>query len=56
MRPQGGWKSIRRLVQPQRLHGELGLVPPADFDTTYWASQSGEPYRKNPVLTEVGTN
>lgn len=40
----------------RRLHGELWLVPPADFEPTSWASQSGEHYRKNPVLTEVGTN
>lgn len=66
MRPQGGWKSVVDVeiavaeyvdwYNHRRLHGELGLVPPADFETTYWASQSGEHYRKNPVLTEVGTN
>ena len=30
----------------RRLHGELWLVPPADFEPTSWASQSGEHYRK----------
>lgn len=40
----------------RRLQGELGLVPPADYETTYRAAQTDQHYRKNPVLTEVGTN
>jgi len=67
MRPTGGWKNVavveiavaeyidwynyRRLSR-----GEIGLVPPAEFETTYWASQPHQHYRKNPVLTEAGIN
>lgn len=66
MRPIGGWKNVADVeiavaeyidwFNHRRLHGELGLVPPAEYEATYWASQLGQHYRKNPVLTEAGTN
>ena len=66
MRPEGGWKTVLDVeigvaeyvdwYNHRRLHGELGLVPPAECETQYWASQPTSQYRKNPVLTEVGTN
>jgi len=65
MRPIGGWKSVADVeiavaeyvdwFNHRRLHGELGLVPPAEYETNYWASQPDQHYRKNPVLTEAGT-
>ena len=66
MRPKGGWKSVVDVeiavaeyidwYNYRRLHGEIGLVPPAEFETNHGASQPVEHYRKNPVLTEVGSN
>ncbi len=65
MRPIGGWKNVADVeiavaeyvdwFNHRRLHGELGLVPPAEYETTYWAAQPDQHYRKNPVLTEAGT-
>jgi putative transposase len=65
MRPRGGWKSIGDVeiavaeyidwFNQRRLHGEIGLVPPAEFEATYWASIGGQPYSQAPVLTEVGS-
>ncbi len=40
----------------RRLHGEIGLVPSAEYETNHWASQPVQHYRENPVLTEVGSN
>lgn len=37
------------------LHEEIGLVPPVEFETTYWATQPDQHYRENPALTEAGT-
>ncbi|WP_203231431.1 integrase core domain-containing protein, partial [Nocardioides caldifontis] len=66
MRPKGGWKNVSDVeiavaeyvdwYNHRRLHGEIGLVPPAEFETNHWASQPTERYRENPVLTEVGSN
>jgi transposase InsO family protein len=66
MRPKGGWKSVSDVeiavaeyvewFNHRRLHGELGLVPPAEFEANHWASQATEHYRENPVLAEVGSN
>lgn len=54
MRPKGGWKSISDVeiavadyvdwFNHRRLHGEIGLIPPAEFETNHWASQPAEPY------------
>ena len=40
----------------RRLHGELRHLPPAEYEATYWATQPDRHYRKNPILTEAGTN
>ena len=66
MRPTGGWKSVGNVeiavaeyvdwFNHRRLHGEIGLAPPAEFEANHWASQPVEHYRQNPVLTEVGSN
>ena len=66
MRPKGGWKSVGDVeiavaeyadwFNHRRLHGEIGLVPPAEFEANHWASQTAKHYRQNPVLTEVGSN
>ena len=66
MRPKGGWKSVVDVeiavaeyvdwYNHRRLHGEIGLIPPAEYETNHWAFQPNQHYRKNPVLTEVGSN
>lgn len=48
MRPQGGWRSVGDVKIAvteylewfihRRLHGEIGLVPPVEFEATHWAS------------------
>ena len=65
MRPNGGWKSVVDVeiavaeyvdwYNYRRLHGEIGLIPPAEFEANHWATQPATHYRKNPVLTEVGS-
>ena len=66
MRPKGGWKNVSDVeiataeyvdwFNHRRLHGEIGLVPPAEYEANHWASQPVEHYRENPALTEVGSN
>jgi putative transposase len=66
MRPRGGWKSVSDVeiavaeyvdwFNHRRLHGEIGLVPPAEFEANHWAAQPTNHYRESPVLTEVGSN
>ncbi|MFT4122561.1 MAG: IS3 family transposase [Microbacteriaceae bacterium] len=66
IRPAGGWKRIADVeiavaeyvdwFNHRRLHGEIGLVPPAEFEANHRASQPDNHYRKNPVLTETGPN
>lgn len=51
-RPSGGWSSTNDVeiavaeyvdwFNNRRLHGEIGLVPPAEFESNYWASQESE--------------
>jgi putative transposase len=63
--PNGGWTSVGDVeiavaeyvdwFNHRRLHGEIGLVPPVEFEATHWASQPATDYRKTPVPTEVGT-
>ena len=61
MRPNGGWKSVTDVeiavaeyidwYNHRRLHGELGLVPPAEFEANHWDPARIQPdqhYRKNP--------
>lgn len=66
MRPKGGWKSVVDVeiavaeyvdwFNHRRLHGEIGLVPPAECEADHWESQPAKHYHQNPVLTEVGSN
>ncbi len=65
MRPKGGWKSVGDVeiavaeyvdwFNHRRLHGEIGLVPPAEFEAEHWADNEVQHYPANPVLTEVGS-
>nr|MCW2728861.1 integrase [Aeromicrobium sp.] len=65
-RPAGGWKSVRDVeiavaeyidwFNHRRLHGELGHVPPAEFENKHWASQPVGHYPETPGLIEAGTN
>ncbi|WP_255450577.1 IS3 family transposase [Skermania sp. ID1734] len=64
-RPKGGWTGISDVeiavaeyvdwFNHRRLHGEIGLVPPAEFKANHWASQIETTYSEAPVLTEVGS-
>jgi putative transposase len=65
MRPAGGWKSVTDVelavaeyidwYNHRRLHGELGHVPPAGFEATFWSNHQPGHYPETPVLTEAGT-
>lgn len=54
MRPKGGWKSVVDVelavaeyvdwFNHRRLHGEIGLIPPAEFETNHWANHTPKPY------------
>jgi transposase InsO family protein len=66
MRPSGGWKSVTDVeialaeyvdwYNHRRLHGEIGLVPPAEYEATHWARPRPQHYPDNPVPAEVGAN
>ena len=66
MRPKGGWKSVSDVeiavaeyidwFNHRRLHGEIGLVPPAEFETNHWATAEPQHYPEIPALTEAGLN
>ncbi|MCB8913982.1 IS3 family transposase [Rhodococcus rhodochrous] len=65
MRPHGGWQSIGEVewavaeytdwFSHRRLHGEIGHVPPAEYEATYWANHTAVDYREASVLAEAGT-
>ncbi len=69
MRPQGGWKNVGDVeiavaeyidwFNHRRLHGEIGLVPPAEYETNHWAHQQAhvvpEHYPETPVPTGAGS-
>lgn len=65
MRPAGGWKSVLDVeiavaeyvewFNHRRLHGEIGLLPPAEFEKAFWASTDGQQYSQTSDLTEAGT-
>ncbi|NYI77111.1 IS3 family transposase [Nocardioides panzhihuensis] len=65
MRPKGGWKSVIDVeiavaeyvdwFNHRRLHGEIGLVPPAEFEASYWETTNANNYPETPVLTEAGS-
>jgi putative transposase len=66
MRPNGGWKSVNDVeiafaeyvdwYNHRRLHGAIGLVPPAEYDAHHWASVMPEHHRLDPVPVGAGTN
>ena len=39
----------------RRLHGEIGHLPPAEYETTHWATNPARHYPEHPALTEAGT-
>ena len=66
MRPIGGWKGIGDVeiavaeyvdwYNHRRLHGEIGHVPPAEYETTYWAQPTPSHYPEPQVLIEAETS
>ena len=65
MRPKGGWKNVADVeiavaeyvdwFNHRRLHGEIGLVPPVEYEANHWANVSSEQYRQTPVPTGAGS-
>jgi len=65
MRPKGGWKTVSEVeiavaeyvdwFNHRRLHGEIGLVPPAEYETTHWANHTPDHYPETPVPTRAGS-
>lgn len=65
MRPKGGWASIRDVeiavaeyidwFNHRRLHGEIGQVPPVQFETAHWASHEPVSYVGEQVPIEAGS-
>lgn len=66
MRPAGGWKNVTDVeiavaeyvdwYNHRRLHGEIGLIPPAEFEAHHWNSNAPQHYPEFPILAEVGAN
>ena len=66
MRPAGGWKSVRDVeiavaeyidwFNHRRLHGEIGHIPPSEFEARHWARHGIQHYPETPVLIEAGSN
>jgi transposase InsO family protein len=65
MRPKGGWASVRDVeiavaeyvdwFNHRRLHGELGQVPPAEFETAHWATTEHQNYPAINLLAGTGS-
>lgn len=65
MRPKGGWKSVSDVeiavaeyvdwFNHRRPHGEIGLVPPAEFEADHWASVRPEHYPENRAPAGAGS-
>ena len=65
MRPKGGWKNVTDVeiavaeyvdwFNHRRLHGEIGLVPPAEFEANHWVGVTPEHYPQKPVPTGAGS-
>ena len=63
-RPNGGRTSVADVeiavgeyvdwFNHRRLHGRIGLVPPAEFEANHWADITTGHYPETPVLTEAG--
>ena len=66
VRNRGPWKGIDDLeiavaeyldwFNHRRLHGEIGLIPPAELEAAHWARNHVQHYPENAALTEVGGN
>ncbi|GAB25360.1 putative transposase [Gordonia polyisoprenivorans NBRC 16320 = JCM 10675] len=66
MRPKSGWGGVGDVeiavaeyiewFNHRRLHGEIGHVPPVEYEAAYWAAHTVTSYRENPVPAEAGTN
>lgn len=65
MRPKGGWASVRDVeiavaeyvdwYNHRRLHGEIGHVPPAEFEAAHWASHKPVSYVGEQVPVGAGS-
>jgi transposase InsO family protein len=65
IRPTGGWTNVRDVeiavaeyidwYNHRRLHGEIGHVPPTEYEEAFWDSQQPTHYPETPVLTKAGT-
>ncbi|TCM42796.1 integrase-like protein [Kribbella sp. VKM Ac-2568] len=63
MRPKDGWTSVADVeiavaeyidwFNHRRLHGAIGLIPPAEFEANHWVHIDPEHYPETPVLTEA---
>ena len=66
MRPKGGWASIRDVeiataewvdwYNHRRLHGEIGLVPPSEYETDHWALHPAARYARAELTATAGAN
>ncbi len=67
MRPKEnhGWKSVGDVeiavaeyvdwFNHRRLHGEIGLIPPAEYETNHWSQITPQNYSQLLVPTGVGS-
>lgn len=65
MRPKGGWASIHDVeiavaehvdwFNQRRLHGEIGQVPPVEFEAAHWASHEPDNYPGEQVPARAGS-
>ena len=66
MRPRGGWAGVGEVeiavaeyvewFNHRRLHGEIGHVPPVEYESAYWSTHTVTSYRENLVPANAGTN
>ena len=66
MRPKRGWANVSDVelavaeyvdwFNHRRLHGELGHVPPAEYEDHHWAIATPEHYPDHPVPAGAGSN
>ena len=66
MRPRGGWAGVGEVeiavaeyvewFNHRRLHGEIGHVPPVEYESAYWSTHTVTSYLENPVPANAGTN
>jgi putative transposase len=65
MRPHGGWASVRDVeiavaefvdwFNHRRLHGEIGHVPPAEFEANHWNAVEEQNYPAINLLAGTGS-